>query len=117
MNESDSDSDVCGNKPVPSGSNGTPPKKAKLMCKFREDWKQTFQWLTNAESQFSARCKMCNKDFSISHGGLSDVKHHDKGNEHKKRLSSGIKNQVMTNFFVKPNTSERLKLTKLRLLN
>lgn len=108
---SESDGDCDSDVSVPGPSSNAPCKKAKRMCKFREDWKQTFKWLTNAESQFSARCKTCNKDFSISHGGLSDVKHHDKGKEHNKNLASGIKNQVMTNFFTKPNTAEYDKIT------
>lgn len=89
----------------------SPPKKTKRLCTFRDDWKKSYQWLTKGDSEFYARCKLCNKDFSISHGGLSDVKQHDKGSEHKRRSTAGITSQVMSNFFTKQNTVEADNVT------
>lgn len=68
-------------------------------------------WLAKGVSEFYARCKLCNKDFSISHGGITDIKHHDAGVEHKRRVSAGKLNAVIHNFFPKQNSPESDKTT------
>lgn len=52
----------------------TPPKKVKLLCTFREIWLSSYNWLQKSEiNNLYGHCKLCKKDFLISHGGNSDA--------------------------------------------
>lgn len=48
-------------------------KPKKRLCKFREVWKADYSWLAISHLESFAHCTVCNKDFSVSHGGLSDI--------------------------------------------
>ena len=47
-----------------------------------EDGNQIGNWCQK-ESEFSAHCIICNKSFSISNSGFSQIRQHFKGERHK----------------------------------
>jgi len=52
----------------------TPPKKIKQLCTFREVWLSSYPWLKKSENNnLYGHCKVCKKDFLVSHGGKSNV--------------------------------------------
>jgi hypothetical protein len=74
----------------------TPLKKKKeLQYKqvYLKKWEETFAWVAPASSEDRAYCKLCNKNFSISHDGQFDVKLHAqyKGHQQKEKGNVGVK--------------------------
>ncbi|XP_054848770.1 dCTP pyrophosphatase 1 [Eublepharis macularius] len=64
-----------------------PTKKGRRMQKYREEWEKEFGWLCKVEGNaLKARCSACNRDFSISHGGVCDVKQHAAGGGHMRSI-------------------------------
>ena len=48
--------------------------KAKRKTKFNISWKETYTWISVVRGdEFSANCNICNKKFSVHHGGISDI--------------------------------------------
>lgn len=67
----------------------TPPKKVKRLCTFREVWLSSYTWLRKSENNnLYGQCKLCKKDFLITHGGKSDVQHHANSVFHRQKESS-----------------------------
>ena len=55
--------------------------------KYSSDWEKEFKWLSSCKTDKSlAFCKICNKTFSISGSGVSQVRHHGTGQKHLKFL-------------------------------
>lgn len=97
-------------------STSTPPKKGKRLCTFRPVWQNEYKWILKGPDDFSARCRVCNKNFAISHGGISDVKQHLNTKEHKKRQTAESSSQALTSFFTnKNNTVESNCVTRVEL--
>ena len=49
--------------------------KTKRRTKFNNSWKETYTWISVVRGdEFSANCNICNKKFSIYHGGISDIR-------------------------------------------
>ncbi|XP_016665151.1 uncharacterized protein LOC107885900 [Acyrthosiphon pisum] len=65
---------------------------------------------TDVERSFSR------KDFSVSHGGLSDIKQHENSNLHKTNSKSVASSQILNTFFIKPNTIESQKIALAELI-
>ncbi|XP_077170839.1 dCTP pyrophosphatase 1 [Paroedura picta] len=64
-----------------------PAKKGRRMQKYREEWEKDFAWLHRVQDNaLKARCSACNRDFSISHGGVCDVKQHAAGGGHMRSI-------------------------------
>ena len=55
--------------------------------------------------QSYAFCRVCNCDFSVSHGGRSNVSQHEKSAKHKRQLEAQKHAQAMF-AFVTSNTTE-----------
>lgn len=45
-----------------------------------------FDWIEEGELPGYAKCTICSRDFSVKHGGVSDVKQHQETKYHKTRL-------------------------------
>ena len=46
--------------------------KAKRKIKFNNSWKDMYTWIIVVRGdEFSANCNICNKKFSVHHGGIS----------------------------------------------
>ena len=59
--------------------------KAKRKTKFNNSWKETYIWISVVRGdEFSVNCNICNKKYSIHHGGISDVRQHSKTDKHVK---------------------------------
>ena len=99
MADRDSDTDTEGSE----SHNATPPKikKRKRLSKYRIEWEKEHVWLQNVrENVYKANC---HRNFSISHGGLNDVKQHASGSE-RQRKSQG----ALSQFLVRQVTSQKL---------
>ena len=60
----------------------------KRETKHSAEWKKTRSWLKRGDTPYSARCSLCNKQFSISGGGASQVVSHEKSQSHRKATPS-----------------------------
>ena len=90
----------------------TPPrlKKARRVQKYRKEWEEGNPWLERVvENDLKANCKACRKVFSISHGGVTDVKQHAAGELHRRNIRSFRSQASVAHFFV-PDTSPELDL-------
>ncbi|GFN86361.1 immunoglobulin-binding protein 1-like [Plakobranchus ocellatus] len=60
-------------------------KKSKRTCTFRPQYTETWPCLVQSKRDFSsARCTVCNADFSNSHGGKDDCRRHIESQKHVK---------------------------------
>ncbi|CAG9566208.1 unnamed protein product [Danaus chrysippus] len=67
----------------------TPKKKQRRMCSFLDVWMKSYSFIKPAlNNKNRALCTLCQKEFSISHGGKNDIEKHQKSNEHQKRERS-----------------------------
>ena len=58
--------------------------KAKRKTKFNNSLRETYTWISVVRvDEFSANCNICNKKFSIHHGGIS-IRQHSKTDKHVK---------------------------------
>ena len=58
---------------------------AKRKTKFNNSWKETYAWISVVRGdEFPANCNICNKKFSIHHGGISGIRQHSKTDKHGK---------------------------------
>lgn len=82
------------------------PKKQKKACKYLEIWDSKFTFLKRSRvGNSQAFCKICNCDFSVSHGGRNDVSQHEKSTKHKRKLEAQKHTQAMSTFVTR-NTTE-----------
>ena len=58
------------------------------LTKYSSEWEKTHTWLKRGEGLHSARCILCNKQFSLSGGGVSQVMSHEKSQSHQKAQPS-----------------------------
>lgn len=91
---------------------GVPAKKAKTLCKYLNKWEEAYPYLTKSNiGQSHAFCKICYNDFSVSHGGKSDVSQNDKSAKHKRAQETQKHAQPITSF-VTTNVCEAAQVTK-----
>ena len=78
---------------------GTPPKekRPRAMCgaavygtKYNCDWESNFPFISRGkhDKTYSFYCKVCHKDVSCRHQGISDVKRHEKSSNHVTSVKS-----------------------------
>ncbi|XP_048373893.1 dCTP pyrophosphatase 1 isoform X2 [Sphaerodactylus townsendi] len=64
-----------------------PAEPPAEMQKYREEWEKEFAWLHRVQDDaLKAGCSACGRDFSISHGGVCDVKQHAAGEGHVRSI-------------------------------
>lgn len=86
-------------------------KQNKRLCVFRDIWMKDEEWLKpSVNNVHKAFCKYCNKEFSIAHGGKSDVTQHCQGAEHKKNKITVASSSSLKSFFTVKNSAESDKL-------
>lgn len=54
----------------------------KYKTSYSTDWQKSFKWLRKCSDRASASCKICDLEFKIDNGGLSQVKSHAKSKKH-----------------------------------
>lgn len=94
----------------------TDEKPKKRLCVFRDEWLKEEEWLKPCIGNIhKASCKYCNKDFSIAHGGRSDVTQHSAGAEHKKNKVTVASSSNLKRFFANTTSPESDKLALAEL--
>ncbi|XP_061783213.1 uncharacterized protein [Nerophis lumbriciformis] len=59
-------------------------KKKKYACKFQNGWKKEFHFIQDSsKGKGYAICTFCCSDFSIEHGGRTDIVAHERSEKHK----------------------------------
>ncbi|XP_015261863.1 PREDICTED: dCTP pyrophosphatase 1 [Gekko japonicus] len=93
----------------------SPAKKGRRMQKYRAEWEKEFSWLHKVQDNaLKARCSACNRDFSVSHGGVCDVKQHAAGGGHIRSIR--MQNQKRAEFLKTDGSPEADKVEYLSLL-
>lgn len=111
--ESESESE---SEPVSVPGSLPPPKKKKKkrLCKYRAQWEEEFKWLESVRGEpAKANCTVCRRQFSVTHGGKSDVRQHGKGDHHKQALKQKKRQSALHQFVVPLATPEANKVTML----
>ena len=60
----------------------------KRETKYSAQWEKTRSWLKRGDTHYSARCSLCNKQFSISGGGARHIVSHEILQSHRKATPS-----------------------------
>ena len=68
-------------------SPGISPAKKRIQYRsgsnFNAEYTRTFDWVMASDrGKQQAYCKVCSKHFSVSHGGIDDVRRHGEGKKH-----------------------------------
>lgn len=73
----------------------------KRSCKFSEDLQKEFPFLKKvcAAQDDKVKCYHCNSEFSVAHGGRSDIKDHLQSNKHNKSVACASTSSILTTFF------------------
>lgn len=83
-----------------------PAKKKKRLCKYREEWAKKYSWITSSlQDGNKAFCKVCRKEFGISHGGEADVKLHASSKLHANNVTTVQTNTLVSSFFKQQDDS------------
>ena len=81
-----------------------PPSKKKkkvTACKFKSSWSLPPQITTSLKENTFAYCRLCYSHFSVSHGGLNNIKRHIMGSVHQQRLKDSSGSTFFATFFQK----------------
>ena len=92
-----------------------PPKKLKInpTGRFKSSWQLPPHIAKSAKGDSFAYCSLCRSDFSVSHGGLNDVKRHVQGAVHKKRLKDVEKTTTISEFWGESSASHLAHSSKV----
>lgn len=84
-----------------------PQKRKHRQQKYRREWEEANQWLDRVpEDDYKANCKACRRTFSVSHGGLSDVKQHAAGDLHSRNIRTQRSQAPVSQFFIAETSPE-----------
>lgn len=92
-------------------------KKKRRLQQYRSVWERDFPELQHVVgNKYKARCRVCTgiaggEGFSISHGGITDVRQHFNSASHKERQNSARHATVLKSYFQK-NSSESEKVSQ-----
>lgn len=75
----------------------------KRVCKFNVDLEREFKYIKKTKSDSDVRCDVCNGEFSVSHGGRSDITKHINSDRHKRALESASSSKTINTFFKNEN--------------
>ncbi|KAJ1142089.1 hypothetical protein NDU88_008417 [Pleurodeles waltl] len=90
-----------------------PPKKKakKHFVKYRLEWELKHPNIRkSSEDVYKVKCNICNKDFSIAHGGERDIKTHEAGSQYKKNASGRVKMATISAYLQPSFQSEVAKV-------
>ena len=88
---------------------GISPAKKRIRYRsgsnFNAEYTRTFDWVMVSDwGKQQAYCKVCSKHFSVSHGGIDDVRRHGEGKKHLELFNGFFKKitdfpRVVPHFF------------------
>ncbi|GBM15280.1 hypothetical protein AVEN_144062-1 [Araneus ventricosus] len=86
----------------------------KRSCKFTEDLQNEFPFLKkvctgpgNEDQDDRVKCSHCNSEFSVAHGGRSDIKDNLQSSKHKKSLACAASSSKLTSFFKTASSNDK----------
>ena len=75
-------------------------KKPRVMQRYRSEYSVSYPVITRSSlSQYNAYCSVCKADFSVSHGGLTDVKQHIGTAKHVRYAKDQTTTHKLQDFF------------------
>ncbi|GBM60523.1 hypothetical protein AVEN_260008-1 [Araneus ventricosus] len=82
----------------------------KQSCKLTKDLQNEFCFLKkvctgNQDQDDTVKC--CNSEFSVAHGGRSDIKDHLQSSKHKKSLACAASSSKLTSFFKTASSNDK----------
>ena len=83
--------------------------------KYRKSWNIPFIVASTKGEKF-AHCKLCSRDFSVSHGGHNDAKRHCDSAVHRKKHSELQSNTSITSFFGESSLSHSTKVISAEVM-
>ena len=84
----------------------------KRKCSFKDEWKKSFPFLQNLKNG-SVSCTLCKSQFSITHGGISDVRSHIKTQKHNSCMKAKANSGSISNFILnEPSNEDELLAAK-----
>ena len=91
-------------------SPGISPAKKRIRYRsgsnFNAEYTRTFNWVMASDrGKQQAYCKVCSKHFSVSHGGIDDVRRHGEGKKHLELSNARKSTNQVTKYYVSSNSS------------
>ena len=91
-------------------SPGISPAKKRIRYRsgsnFNAEFTRTFDWVMASDrGKQQAYCKVCSKHFSVSHGGIDDVRRHGEGKKHLELYNTRKSSNQVTKYYVSSNSS------------
>ncbi|GBM17955.1 hypothetical protein AVEN_111101-1 [Araneus ventricosus] len=85
---------------------------SKRSCKFTEDLQNEFHFVKkvctgNQDQDDRVKCSRCNSEFSVTHGGRSDIKDHFQSSKQKKNLACAASSSKLTSFFKTASSNDK----------
>ena len=96
-----SDSSVLDTDDSTDTSLSEPAKKKRKECtgKFKTSWTLPKYIFSSSKGSRFASCKLCSSPFSVSHGGINDIKRHVDGLKHQQKLKESQASAGIANYF------------------
>ena len=77
----------------------------KRKCKFNENLRDKFPFISKTKSESDVRCEKCLTEFNISHGGINDITRHLGTDRHRKADISASTSKLLTDYYKTKNTT------------
>ena len=93
-----------------------PPAKSKA-ARYLSSWTLPPGITAKGKGPSFAYCQFCKDNFSVTHGGFNDVKHHVHSEGHEKRYKEVSENRTMESFTVEhvSNLSSKIILAEVAM--
>ena len=100
--------------------NANPPKKKARIrnCTFNSEWLKNpdfNKWLARDIDEKSARCLYYKTLISVKYDGISAVKKHAEGANHKRLIKADKVSNTITTFFPKVDSNLQLEVTAVEV--
>lgn len=87
------------------------PSTRKQIKNIGGSWKNDFGWFLKTKDEYAAKCSACGISFSISNGGISDIKRHMISARHMRNIVSSQHKSVTRFLSHKSNESHQSSTT------
>ena len=77
------------------------------MQRYRREWEEEHPWLDSVSgNEYKGNCKVCRRVFSVAHGGLSDIRQHAAGEQHRRNVRVQTTQAAVAQFFIPQSSPE-----------